>query len=63
MKNKDIKDTRMLSIGTLDVVFIVLLILKLFGLIEISWLWVLFPLYAPFGLAILILGIATFFKK
>ena len=62
MKNKDIKDTRMLSVGILDVVFIVLLILKLFGLIEISWLWVLFPLYAPFGLALFILIIAKLLK-
>ena len=62
MKNKDIKDTRMLSVGILDVVFIVLLILKLFGLIEINWLWMFFPLYAPFGLALLILIIAKLLK-
>ena len=34
-KPKNVKDTRALSVGTLDVVFIVLLILKLFGLINV----------------------------
>ena len=28
------------NIGCLDVIFIVLLILKLFGLISISWWWI-----------------------
>ena len=62
MKNKDIKDTRMLSIGTLDVVFIVLLILKLFGLIEISYWLVFFPIYAPFCLTMIILIIVKLLK-
>ena len=63
MKNKDVKDTRMLSIGTLDVIFIVFVILKCLGLFPYSWLIVFSPLLLPFGLTILILGIATFFKK
>ena len=62
MKNKDIKDTKMLSIGTLDVVFIVLLILKLFGLIEISYWLVFFPIYAPFCLTMIILIIVKLLK-
>lgn len=60
MKNKDIKDTRALSVGTLDVIFIVLLILKLFGLINVSWLVVFMPVILPFGLAVIILLVAKY---
>ena len=61
-KPKNVKDTRALSVGTLDVIFIVLLILKLFGLIEISYWLVFFPIYAPFCLGLLILIIAKLLK-
>ena len=61
-KPKNVKDTRVLSVGTLDVVFIVLLILKLFGLINVSYWVVFFPIYAPFGLALLILIVAKLLK-
>ena len=61
-KPKNVKDTRVVSVGTLDVVFIVLLILKLFGLIEISYWLVFFPIYAPFCLTIIILIIVKLLK-
>ena len=61
-KPKNVKDTRALSVGILDVIFIVLLILKLFGLIEISYWIVFFPVYAPFGLTLFILIIAKLLK-
>lgn len=59
-KPKNVKDTRVLSVGTLDVVFIVLLILKLFGLINVSWWIVLAPVILPFGLAVIILLVAKY---
>ena len=59
-KPKNVKDTRVVSVGTLHVVFIVLLILKLFGLINVSW-WVVFmPIILPFGLAVVILLVAKY---
>lgn len=62
-KPKNVKDTRALSVGTLDVIFIVFFILKCLGLFPYSWIVVISPLLLPFGLAVLILGVATFFKK
>ena len=59
-KPKNVKDTRALSVGTLDVIFIVLLILKLFGLINVSWLVVFAPVILPFGLALIILLVAKY---
>ena len=59
-KPKNVKDTRVLSVGTLDVIFIVLLILKLFGLIKISYWLVFLPIYAPFCLTVIILLIAKY---
>ena len=59
-KPKNVKDTRALSVGILDVIFIILLILKLFGLINVSW-WVVFmPIILPFGLAVVILLVAKY---
>ena len=59
-KPKNVKDTRALSVGTLDVIFIVLLILKLFGLINVSW-WVVFmPVILPVGLMVIILLVAKY---
>ena len=61
-KPKNVKDTRSLSVGTLDVIFIVFFILKCLDLFPYSWLIVFLPLLLPFGLAVLILGIATNIK-
>ena len=59
-KPKNVKDTRILSVGTLDVIFIVLFILKLFGLINVSWWIVFIPIVLPFGLAVIILLVAKY---
>ena len=49
------------GLGLWGTICVVLIILKLFDLIEWSWLWVLFPLWAPIALflAILVIGFAT----
>ena len=59
-KPKNVKDTRALSVGTLDVIFIVLLILKLFGLINVSWWIVFMPVILPFSLSVIILLVAKY---
>ena len=62
-KPKNVKDTRVLSVETLHVIFIVLLILKLFGLINVSW-WVVFmPVILPVGLMVIILLVAKLVAK
>lgn len=44
-----------LSLSTLGViVFAVFLVLKLVGVLTISWFWVFFPLWAPIALEIVI---------
>ena len=43
------------GIGLCGVVFIILLILKLFGVISISWWWVFSPLIIGFILGVLLL--------
>lgn len=43
------------SIGFFGVIFIVLLILKLFGLISISWWWVFSPLIIGFAIGVIFL--------
>ena len=47
------------NIGFLDVLLIVFVILKLTGLINWSWVWVLSPIWIPVGIlvAIAIVGI------
>ena len=62
-KPKNVKDTRVLSVGTLHVIFIVLLILKLFGLINVSW-WVVFmPVILPVGSIVIIFIVAKLVAK
>ena len=43
------------GIGLCGIIFIVLLILKLFGLISISWWWVFSPLIVGFAIGIICL--------
>ena len=43
------------GIGFFGVIFIVLLILKLFGLISISWWWVFSPLIIGFAIGVIFL--------
>lgn len=49
------------GIGIADVLLIVFIVLKLIGVIDWSWWWVLCPLWIVFGIAFLIvLGAAVF---
>ena len=53
------------GIGLCGVIFIILLILKLFGVISISWWWVFSPLIVVFAIGIicLIIIILTLISK
>lgn len=42
------------GLGILDVVVIVLIILKLCGLINLSWLWVLAPIWIPLTILLIV---------
>lgn len=42
-------------IGLCDLIFIILLILKLFGVISISWWWVFSPLIIGFAIGVIFL--------
>ena len=42
-------------IGLCDLIFIILLILKLFGVISISWWWVFSPLIIGFAIVVICL--------
>lgn len=48
-----------ISPGALFAVFIVLLILKLAGLVAISWFWVTFPILLPIYFVLAVLMIVT----
>ena len=50
-------------IGLCGLIFIVLLILKLFGLISISWWWVFSPLIIGFAIGIIFLIILILISK
>ena len=51
------------GIGLCGIIFIVLLILKLFGLISISWWWVFSPLIIGFAIGIISLIILILISK
>ena len=51
------------GIGLCGVIFIVLLILKLFGLISISWWWVFSPLIIGFVIGLIFLIILILISK
>ena len=51
------------GIGLSGVIFIVLLILKLFGLISISWWWVFSPLIIGFVIGLIFLIILILISK
>lgn len=42
------------GIGILGIVVIVIIILKLFGLIHLSWIWILSPIWIPFTLIFIV---------
>ena len=50
-------------IGLCDLIFIVLLILKLFGLISISWWWVFSPIIIGFVIGLIFLIILILISK
>ena len=51
------------GIGFFGVIFIVLLILKLFGLISISWWWVFSPIIIGFAIGIICLIILILISR
>ena len=51
------------GIGLCGVIFIVLLILKLFGLISISWWWVFSPIIIGFVIGLIFLIILILISK
>ena len=51
------------GIGLCGIIFIVLLILKLFGLISISWWWVFSPLIIGFVIGLIFLIILILISK
>jgi len=51
------------GIGFCGLLTIVFIVLKLCGVIEWSWLWVLAPLWIPLGLAIIIFIIVAIVLK
>lgn len=51
------------GIGFLNVIFIILLTLKLIGVISISWWWVFSPLIVGFAIGIICLIILIFISK
>jgi len=50
-------ESRSSGIGIGMVLFIVFLVLKLIGTIDWSWWWVTSPLWIPFAVAVVILGV------
>lgn len=50
------------SIGFGSVLFFIFLILKLTGHIAWSWWWVTAPLWIPFSLVVILLGLIIFLK-
>jgi len=50
-------ESRSSGIGIGMVLFIVFLVLKLTGTIDWSWWWVTSPLWIPFAVAVVILGV------
>ena len=51
------------GIGLCGVIFIILLILKLFGVISISWWWVFSPLTIGFAIGVICLIILILISK
>lgn len=60
--DKDNK-THYVGLGICDVLFIVFLVLKLIGVINWSWWWVIAPLWIPLALVILTIPFMVIFWK
>ena len=59
-------DFSLLKIDSIDMITIIFVVLKLTGVIDWSWWWVLSPLLIPIGLLIVVLivfGIISFIIK
>lgn len=54
MEDKEKKSPPVLQIGFVDILFFVFLILKLCGVIDWPWVWILAPLWIPLVLVILL---------
>lgn len=54
MEDKEKKSPPVLQIGFVDILFFVFLILKLCGVIDWPWVWVLAPLWIPLVLVVLL---------
>lgn len=54
------------STSTLEIITIILIVLKVFKLIDVPWIWVLAPIWIPFCclvVMLIILGILYFIKE
>lgn len=55
-------DNKRATLGIPDVLAIIFVVLKLIGVIEWSWIWVLSPIWISVILMLVIVGIGTLFK-
>jgi hypothetical protein len=51
------------GLGFGSILFFIFLVLKLTGSIDWSWWWVTSPLWIPFALILLVLGLSLLFDK
>ena len=56
-------DTKVVGLGVCDVLGIVFIVLKLVGVINWSWGWVLAPFWIPIAIVILCVIILAFFDR
>lgn len=51
------RDTTYKGIGFLDLLCVALIVLKLLGVIELSWVWVLAPFWIPLVIALIVVTV------
>lgn len=51
------------GVGACDLLLIVFIVLKLLKIISWSWVWVLAPLWIPFALVIVVLGVVLIIES
>ena len=59
MKKESSRGTEM----TLSMLLVAFVVLKLCGVINWSWIWVLSPVWMPIALALIIVGVTLIFSK
>ncbi len=59
MKKESSRGTEM----TLSMLLVAFVVLKLCGVIDWSWIWVLSPVWMPIALALIVVGVALIFSK